>query len=140
MLICVLFGKRDKQVATDVVDAEGRKTRWDRWIREGIDHVEAAVEDFHLAEAEVRGVQELTRGGSPEREALVHRTVIALGVSCQRPVDGYDRVRRVNGWVPAGDRAVLSREEELAGTRGATVRNHEPIRRRVEDRSGRRAH
>src|SRR6266849_6315204 len=78
VLVCVLPGERHEQVATDVVDSEWRKTRGDSWVRKDVDDVEVAVEDFHLAEAEVRRIQELAGGRGHEREALIDRTVIAL--------------------------------------------------------------
>src|SRR6266849_4870550 len=86
VLIRLLLGEGDVQVATDVMDPERGKTNRNGGIGEGLDEVEATVEHLDGAKAEVGRVQEGTGRGGHQREALVHRADIAGRVRDRRAI------------------------------------------------------
>src|ERR1700726_4105948 len=72
MLVRLLLGEGDKELAADVVDPERRKTSRDARIGEALDQVEAAVEHLDGAESEVGRVQEGAGRRGDQCEALVN--------------------------------------------------------------------
>jgi hypothetical protein len=117
VLFCVLFGKRNEDIAIQNLDTEGRKPVLDVWIGEAVHLLKGAVEHVNRTIAEVRRVKEGSVGIGADRETLVHGASAAMGI-----VDGENRAgAAVHTGVPARNGAVLGREDETRGSGYALV-------------------
>jgi hypothetical protein len=113
----------DVEQVVDILDVERGESRREGGVEEGPraeDRPEALVEHVDAAPADVRGVEEAVPAGQlGEREPGVDRP--RGGV-----IDGHHRVGRIDLGGPAGDRAVLGREQEPARRGSAAPGDEEP--------------
>ncbi len=110
VLLRILLGKRDIEIASDVLDAEGCITLRQTVIGEGADEMKIRVEHLDGSEAEIGGKEERSRGIGANSQSLVDRTLPYV-----RSIHGQDGMAAVGeSGVPAGYRAIFGIKKEAA--------------------------
>src|SRR5262249_24377261 len=106
--VIVLLGVCDIEFARQKLDVERRKTGWNCWIEKCsgvVNRIEVAVEDVDRPRVKVGYVQSGSGRTVSQSQTLV---------DCAGPglIHTNKRVRSVDIWIPAGEGAIFSREDE----------------------------
>ena len=110
MLGSIPLRKRDVEVASDVLDAEGCETLWKMVIGEGAYKVKIRVEHLDGSEAEIGGKEERSGGIAADSQSFVDRAFTYVrSIYCQ---DGMGPVDEIG--VPAGYCAIFGVKNEHA--------------------------
>ena len=83
------------------------------------------IECVDLARMKICRIQEIVTVGDAEGCAFVDG---AVNTMVRAVIDGYDGVRRIQRWVPAGNRPIFTDEDEPSWRRGPIFRHLEELR------------